>query len=383
VTTPGRRPEPASQPSGAAAPFPSVVIASTPGKLILMGEHAAVYGRPALVAAVDLRLRARFTRLASSRGGVVLDLAGLGVRRELLWTEIADYARAARQAWDDYARHPDAATFRRLWGTDPAHLVEIALGEAAAALGEATPPDLELVVASQLPIGSGFGSSAAAAVALVAGFCAWRGQRLDGTAIERLALEVERRQHGLPSGIDTATSLYGGLLWAQRSADGALAVERLAAHSPFLRRLQVFDTGTPAEPTGAVVAAVRERVARDPQAFEQRFDRMAALTFALREQLERAEENPAEIVALMREHQACLEELGVVPAAVRSLVRAIEAAGGAAKISGAGALTGTAGGTLLVYHARPESLDGWEPLRPLRRHRVTLGAPGFHLEEAV
>jgi mevalonate kinase len=378
-----------------ALPEGQAVTVSTPGKLILMGEHAVVYGRPALVAAIDLRLRARFSVLprrprgdspSSSPERVEIDLPGLGYRTTASWESVLRYTRAAREGWAAYAARPDLPGFLALRGDDPAHVVKVALGEAAAALGEDAggPPGLCLRLDSELPIGAGFGSSAAAAVAVIAGYAVWRGgAELDPEAIARLALEAERRQHGLPSGVDTATSLHGGLLWAQRqppSQEGQLLCEHLAAGSPLLGRLRVYHTGTPPESTGAVVAAVRTRHDRDPDAHERLFDRMAAATAALRSELGAATERPGEAIALIREHEACLETLGVVPEPVRLLVRQVEAAGGAAKVSGAGSLAGPGAGSLLVYHPHPEAAAGWEFLRPFAHHPVHLGAAGFRRE---
>jgi mevalonate kinase len=85
-------------------------------------------------------------------------------------------------------------------------------------------------------------------------------------------------------------------------------------------------------------------------------------------------------VDLIRECQACLEELGVVPPAVRALVRQIEAEGGAAKISGAGSLAGPGAGSLLVYHADAERISGWKLLRRFPAYPVHLGAAGLHRE---
>jgi mevalonate kinase len=227
---PPRRPL-VSTTGGAASVLPAVTV-STPGKLILMGEHAVVYGRPALVAAIDLRLRATFSVPLAPPGAsrplpeiveiaeiVEIDLPGLAHRVTLSWGEVLAYARAARAGWTAYAARPDLAGFLELRGDDPAHIVKAALGEVAAALGEEAggAPGLGLRLDSELPIGAGFGSSAAAAVAVVAGYAAWRGRDdLDRDTIARLALEAERRQHGLPSGVDTTTSLHGGLLWARR-----------------------------------------------------------------------------------------------------------------------------------------------------------------------
>jgi hypothetical protein len=95
---------------------------------------------------------------------------------------------------------------------------------------------------------------------------------------------------------------------------------------------------------------------------------------------------------LIREHQACLEELGVVPEAVRAVVRRVEAEGGAAKISGAGSLAGPGAGSLLVYDAsagaaedaprsrNAERFAGWSFLRPFPYHPVHLGAAGLRRE---
>ncbi len=105
-----------------------------------------------------------------------------------------------------------------------------------------------------------------------------------------------------------------------------------------------------------------------------------AATRAFRAELTRDVEDPARVRELFRECEACLEELGVVPRAVRSLVRQIEAAGGAAKISGAGSLAGPGAGSLLVYHAEEERISGWPFLRPFPAHPVHLGATGLRLE---
>ncbi|HXO18960.1 MAG TPA: hypothetical protein VOA87_03445 [Thermoanaerobaculia bacterium] len=364
---------------------PEPFAVSAPGKLILMGEHSVVYGRPALVAAIDLRLRARFEAGASrpfARGGAVsIDLPGLGAREETDWPAILDYARLCRQRWEGYARNPRPDSFQALRGEDPLHLVKVALGEVAGSFGEGVPlPPLRLRIESDLPVGSGLGSSAAAAVAVVAGTLEFFGAAADLPTVERLAHEVERRQHGTPSGVDAATVLHGGLLWARRRPAGGLDLTPVAVRSPLLAHLRVHDSGMPAEPTGAVVAAVRARHAADPARHERLLDCMGEATEGLHRALAAREERPMEIVTHIREFEAGLEELGVVPPAVRALVRRIEGEGGAAKISGAGALTGPSAGALLVYHPEAERPSSWPFLAALPLYPVHLGAAGLRRE---
>ena len=345
-----------------------------------MGEHAVVYGRPALVTAVDLRLTARLSRRPGE--GVLLDLPGLHHVEETSWAAVRAYAAAARERWTDYSREPGPERFRAARGDDPAHVVKAALGEALESMGTGTPPGLHLRIDSGLPIGSGFGSSAATAAAVVAGFLAWRGAGADLARIERLALEVERRQHGLPSGVDSAAILRGALLWARKLPSGGLETETVVPRSSLLSRLRVYDTGSPPEPTGAVVAAVRARYGRDPDRIERLLDRIEASTRELRDQLARDVETPDRVMGSIRECEACLEELGVVPGPVREAVRRVTSEGGAAKISGAGSLAGPGAGSLLVYHPEPGRIAGWGFLQSFRFHAVHLGAEGLRRENA-
>ncbi|HEY8021519.1 MAG TPA: hypothetical protein VIH93_10475 [Thermoanaerobaculia bacterium] len=370
-----------------------------------MGEHSVVYGRPALVSAIDLRLTARFTPSASSGAGVRLELPGLGCEAETDWAEIRGYARGARERWDGYAASPDPRSFRALRGEDPVHLVKVALGEAAEYLDTSVQtraegnvetgdgPGMTLRIDSDLPLGSGFGSSAAAAAAVVAGYLMLRGAAADLATVERLVHEVERRQHGTPSGVDAATVLRGGLLWAVRppSPDPGgrpLALEAVAVRSPALGRLAVVDTGAPAEPTGVVVAAVRERLARERAVTERLLDRMAEATAAFRAGLEDERGDAVALRDRLAEFEGCLEALGVVPPPVAAIVRRIEAAGGAAKVSGAGALSGRGAGALLVYHPEAALQPGPEAacrdlfpfLAALPVHPVRFGAAGLRRE---
>lgn len=366
---------------------------SAPGKLILMGEHAVVYGQPALIAAVDRRLHAR-VQPAGVSGSVEIRLPQIGVATHAEWGELAAYARQAREAWKRYAEAPGSETFAAMRGKDPAHLARVALGEAASFLGTFDGPGMRLEVASQLPIGSGFGSSAALAVAVLAAVLTARTEERPSLEdLERLALEVERRQHGLPSGVDGATVLHGGLVWAERNEERKLATEPLdpggEGTSDPLERFRVLDTGSPREATGTVVAAVRERLEEDPGLRDAVRD-VGELTVRFRQQLGVDSLQP--LIATVREVEARLEALGVVPEPVRELVRKIEEEGGAAKISGAGALTSPAqddsdsplgAGSLLVLHPEPEEISGWAFLqeRGLDPLPLRLGAEGLRWEE--
>ena len=371
-------------------------VARSPGKLILIGEHAAVYGRPAVVAAVGREVEVSVTPTAGST--VDLELVSLDHRDRTGWSELAATAGAARRAWEAYRDDPTPERFAALGSDDPGRVVRLALGEVkrycagrgadrvasgaegAAPLGPEGWPGATVRVRSDLPVGSGMGSSAAVAVATVAAALAFAGRAADREVVDRLTLEVERRQHGLPSGIDQATVLAGGVLVVRRGADG-LGVRPLEAAAGELGRFEIFDSGTPAESTGAVVAAVRRRRDLEGSAFEARLEAMAASTERFAAALARGDAGEA-IGREIGAYQRHLEALGVVPEEVAAAVRRVEAMGLAAKVSGAGALTGRGAGCLLVYRP-PGTGDPSAALSGYRRLEAALGAGGLSVEAAA
>lgn len=390
--------------------------ASAPGKVILMGEHAAVYGAPAVVAAIDLRTQVEVSwstpesERRSEADAVCLDLPNVDASLTVSWSEIDRLRAAARE---QSARHMAGGAFVALsdLGALPRApvatlFVATSIGEVVAAWvavhGETAVDRLRrcirtVRVASEAPLGGGCGSSAAVAMAVIAAFdqslhaiAGLQGtdpsSRLPGTTQalqpEAMALLVERYQHGRPSGVDTAAVARGGVLRIQQQPEGQpLAIEEIDVAAGAMTGFTVAFTGQAPEPTGVVVDAVRRARAHEPKAFDQRFAEMGGLSDRLIKAL-RGGASEDTVGRLITEGQRHLEALGVVPEAIRAIVRSIEAKGAVAKVSGAGSLSGPGAGVLLVYD--PQSKVKWgllsDQFPQLEPLAAPLGAEGLRLQ---
>lgn len=325
-----------------------MIHARAPGKVILMGEHAALHGCPAIACAVGLYCNVWIS--PHEHRQIDVQLPDLSFQHSYAPEQLADYVSHVRLAWEHYRRVPNAWSYAQLHAGAPDHLIKCAIGEILLRLAPQDWQGFSLRVQSQIPTGAGFGSSGALAVTLMAALSQLFRLTETDYPLEQLALSVERYQHGEPSGIDHNTSLRGSVVEGRRDAKGVFSLRTLMPPPLNLPpcNLRIFNTGTARESTGQVIAATRYRLEGAENTLLASMRRNTERFGLL---LQQSRPMPETLRAVIRDYQADLEKLGAVPAAVARLTRAIENAGGAAKICGAGALTGDQAGALLVMGA--------------------------------
>jgi mevalonate kinase len=273
--------------------------ACAPGKIILLGEHAVVYGRPALAVPVrQVRACARVEPEPDGPiGGVLLVSADLAFTSWL------------HEATPD---HPLAAISR-------ATLAALRL--------ESFPP-LRLTITSSIPVASGLGSSAAVSVAVASALNQHLGGTLDQQRISDLAFEVERIHHGTPSGIDNTVVAFDRPVFFRREEPPQPLVIGGTFH--FL----IGDTGIGA-PTAEAVGRVRSRWQAEPRATEAVFDEIADMVVEARQALMQGAE--AVVGACLDRNHELLVRLDVSSPELDRLVEAARGAGAlGAKMSGGG-----------------------------------------------
>lgn len=259
------------------------------GKIILLGEHAVVYGYPALAAALDRGVTI----------GAVPTPAGGTLRIEV-------------GAWD-----------LKVAVTDD-HPVARSLAAIADELGIGRPA-VTLVGDAQIPPGAGLGSSAALAVAVARSLLAWDKRKADPAVVARAASASEQLMHGRASGVDVALALAGGI-GVYRKSSGLRSFA-----SPPLRVL-VGPSGSPRS-TSAMV----DRVAAETRAIvdDARLRELGGLTDTGTTAL-LAKDLPALGAAMNRAHEV-LAGLGVSTEQLDSLCEAARVSGAhGAKLTGAG-----------------------------------------------
>jgi mevalonate kinase len=275
------------------------ITATAPAKIILLGEHAVVYGRPAIAVPV-LEVKARAVVKAEPRaasGSIQIQSPALDLRAFL--QELP-------------ADHP----------------LGIAVQLVLERLGIPRPPALTLRVTSTIPMAAGMGSGAAVSVAVVRALSAFLGKPLPDEQVCELAYQVEIVHHGTPSGIDNTTITYALPVYFIKGQP----IQTLRVVRPFT--LVIGDTGVPS-PTGASVGDVRKAWEAEPGRYEAIFDAIGSLVGEARQAIESG--NPAALGSLMDENQQLLEEIEVSSPELERLVGAARSAGAlGAKLSGGG-----------------------------------------------
>jgi mevalonate kinase len=275
--------------------------ASACGKIILFGEHAVVYGRPAIAVPV-MQVQAT-VRVEPSEHGLIINAADI-----------------------DRSIAVDPAN-----PIDPlASIVHLTLKHLNCPL-----PDVAITIHSTIPIASGLGSGAAISTAIVRALAQWLDARLDNAEVNALVYEVEKLYHGTPSGIDNTVIVYQQPVYFVRGQ----AIQTFTVARPF--KVVIGNTGI-ASSTKITVGDVRKGWEIDRARYEAWFDRIGAIVQQARTAIESGAID--RLGSLMDQNQVLLRDLDVSSVELERLIFAAKQAGA----SGAKLVGGGRGGNMIA-----------------------------------
>ena len=267
-------------------------MSSASAKIILFGEHAVVYGEPAIAVPVS-SLRA--------------------------YAEI----EAENTAFQIIARDLDNKVIA-FDGDDPLmQVVRLTLEYL-----NVPNPDISIAVRSDIPIASGLGSGAAISTAIIRVLLDYFGIKLPQEAINEIVYEVEKFHHGTPSGIDNTVIVYEQSVYFVRGN----SIETIKNQTPL--QVIIADTGK--------VALTRDSVADVRRLYEGEPDMTKVFIRDIGELVKQAQDamqsgDLAKIGELMTENHQLLKKITVSSPELDNLVNAALSAGAkGAKLSGGG-----------------------------------------------
>lgn len=337
----------------------------TPAKLILTGEHAVLFGAPALSMAVNFLTQCEMTFRKTpppAKHTFNIELCDFQSTHPFSAQEWQDKVMNIRSRYNLYEKNTLAI---QAVCSNPIDLVLLSLHffHTSHSLKKG---HWKIRIQSKAPLGKGLGSSAATIIGLLHNLYCQHHLPLIEEELLGLAQQIESYQHGHSSGLDTTTIFKGGLIRFQQGKP----IKRLVMQN---FHGWLIDSGKPSSTTGQAVSHVQQNFHHHHviwQAFK-----------ATAERIEQAwqEADAVNLKEALRENQQLLENIGVVPERVQAFIKRInQHPNKAAKVCGAGSVFGqNAGMILCLSHQPPTELceEYGYALIPL-----TLNEDGSHCE---
>lgn len=354
---------------------------SAPGKLHLLGEHAVVHGKPAIITAVNRRCFVEITpRKNPPAGGKKIEIISHNLKASKIVTEkeIIAKTKDAQAKWETYIKTNDISLLKSIT-SDSLDFPIIVIGETLKYLKKSLSTGFKLSIKSDIPIGSGMGSSAAVAVSVAGAISLLFNKNLDKETINEIAYLAEQKKHGLPSGGDNAASCFGGMVWYRKETPDLKIIKPIPFSFPqkLAKNFVAIHTGTPVESTGEMVSIVRSLYQQEPEFVGNILSGQEKLTRELLSAIKNGDDTL--MIRIIRAGEKNLENLGVVSDSVKLLIRSIEEIGGVAKICGAGGIK-KGSGMVLVYCLDKEKIEKLASLNKFSYNDLTLGEEGLREE---
>jgi mevalonate kinase len=271
---------------------PKIAAGDAHSKLILFGEHAVVYGKPAIAIPFPLKVRSRITE---SFGTIMFESSIYKGTIDSMPVKMKGISACIKE------------TLRYL---------KLPLN------------GLRIRIDSEIPLGRGLGSSAATAIAIVRSLFSFYGEKLSQKELFSLVQIAETHAHGNPSGIDMTVAASENPVWFQK---GKEAVPLIACRPLYM---VVADTGRIGD-TRTAVENVRKIYHSQPEKIQKSLEQIEKIAYVAKDAL--LEENIYLLGELLNYNQEELRALGVSDDGLDRLIETADHAGAlGAKLTGGG-----------------------------------------------
>ncbi len=296
------------------------IVSEARGKIILAGEHIVVYGYPALLLPINLKIKCKLSDIEDAANGKVVIFA-LGEQSEFTWHEVGELCLNHNSKFQ---------------------LVLVALKTSFDYFKIKDKPGFKLELESSIPVG-GFGSSTAVSAAVIKCVAKLAKRKISKLELWKLLVKIERLCGANVSGADQYVISHESFVKYQKNAQPI----QIRLNSKILHNFLVIQSGTPSSTTKECVDFVAEQKKLDPIKVGNIFARLAGEGENMLSCLNK--DDRMGFFRTVKNSGELLISLGVVSPDSVKLIRKIEKLGGYLKLTGAGTVGNGGSGGILCF----------------------------------